>query len=154
LISVLTTAWATLGYPATDLAFLITSTHPTPNSIGGESWFVNRPIFNANAQAWARANVNDGRNITYCDFEAYRTASQLNSSFNYSFYITESGVLTPYSVHLRTYALGAGTTFSETQVSTVPNPLPGGSTGMALPAIGSENGYFVLGNYMVEQLLK
>jgi len=152
LISVFTTAWATLGYPATDLAFLITSTHPTPNSIGGEAWFVNRPIFNANAQAWAAENINDGRNITYCDFEAYRTASQLNSSFNYSFYL-DGGVLTPYSVHLRTYALGGGTTFSETQVSTITNPLPGGSAGLSLPAIGSENGYFVLGNYMVEALL-
>jgi hypothetical protein len=153
LISVFTTAWATLGYPATDLAFLITSTHPTPNSIGGQAWFVNRPIFNANAQAWARTNVNDGRNITYCDLEAYRTASQLNSSFNYSFYL-EAGVATPYSVHLRTNPLGAATTFVETEVNTVPNPLPGGSTGMALATITSENGYFVLGNYMVDALLK
>jgi hypothetical protein len=152
LISVFTTAWAGLGYPATDLAFLITSTHPTPNSIGGEAWFVNRPIFNTNAQAWARTNVNDGRNITYCDFEAYRTASQLNSSFNYSFYL-DAGTLTPYAVHLRTYAIGATTTFTETQVSTVPNPLPGGSTGLSLPAIASENGYFVLGSYMVDALL-
>jgi hypothetical protein len=153
IVSAFRTEWTALGYPSADLAFVITSTHPTPNSLGGEAWFTNRPIFNANAQAWATANINDGRNITYCDFGAYRTAAQMVAAYQYSFYV-ESGTLTPYSVHLRTSAGSASTTWSDSGVTSVPNPTPGGSGGWSMQTMSSENAYMAFGNYMVEQLLK
>lgn len=152
IISVFRTEWVALGYPADDLAFLITSTHPTPNADGGEVWYVNRPIFNANAKAWATASINDGRNITYCDFEAYRSAAQLSAGYQYSFYLN-SGTLTPYSVHLRTSALSANTTWTDSGVTSVPNPTPGGASGWQMTAMSSENAYMAFGNYMVSALL-
>jgi hypothetical protein len=154
IVAAFRTEWATLGYPAADLAFLMTSTHPTPNSIGGEAWFGNRPTFNSNAQAWATANAADGRNITYCDFGAYRTAAQMIAAYQYSFYLDGASVLTPYAVHLRTSAVGAGTTYSDSGVTTIPNPTPGGSSGWSMPTMSSENAYMSFGNYMIEQMLK
>jgi hypothetical protein len=152
IISVFRTEWTALGYPANDLAFLITSTHPTPNADGGEAWYVNRPIFNDNAKAWATASINDGRNITYCDFEAYRSAAQLSAGYQYSFYVN-AGTLTPYSVHLRTSALSASTTWTDSGVTSVPNPTPGGASGWQMTAMSSENAYMAFGNYMVGALL-
>jgi hypothetical protein len=153
IISAFRTEWTALGYPSADLAFLITSTHPTPNSIGGEAWYTNRPIFNANAQLWANGNANDGRNITYCDFEAYRSAAQMAAAYQYSFYVEVSGVLTPYAVHLRTSATSAATTWADSGVTSVPNPTPGGSSGWSMQTMSSENAYMAFGNYMVESLL-
>jgi hypothetical protein len=145
--------WSTLGFDANDLAFLITSTHPTPNSIGGENWFTNRPIFVANAKNWANKNATDGRNITYCDFGEYRTSAQMVAAYQYSFYL-DGGVLTPYSVHLRTGLTSGSTTWTDSGVTSVPNPTPGGLTGWSMPAMSSENAYMAFGNYMVENLLK
>lgn len=152
LIAVFRTEWTTLGYPESDLAFLITSSHPTPNSIGGEAWYERRPAFNNNAETWATTNFTDGRNITYCDFEEYRTAAQIENSYGYSFYLS-SGTLTPYAVHLRTSAFSGTTTWSDTGVSSIPNPIPGGSSGISLPCFSSENTYLTLGNYLVSALL-
>ena len=155
IIAAFRTEWTALGYPDADLAFIITSTHPTPNSIGGEAWFTNRPIFNANAQTWATANVNDGRNITYCDFGAYRSATQMLAAYQYSFFLdpANSNALTPYAVHLRTAALPAATTWADSGVTSVPNPTPGGSAGWSMQTMSSENAYMAFGNYMVEALL-
>jgi hypothetical protein len=152
IISVFRTEWTALGYPSDDLAFLITSTHPTPNSTGGENWFGNRPIFNTNAKAWATASINDGRNITYCDFEAFRTATQLSAGYQYSYYI-DGTTLTPYSVHLRTSAVSASTTWTDSGVTSVPNPTPGGASGWQMLTMSSENAYMAFGNYMVGALL-
>lgn len=148
--------WSTLGFDANDLAFLVTSTHPTPNSIGGENWFTNRPIFVNSAKNWANNNATDGRNITYCDFGEYRTSAQMVASYQYSFYLATGGTsdLTPYSVHLRTGLTSGVTTWADSGVTSVPNPTPGGLAGWNMPAMSSENAYMAFGNYMVENLLK
>lgn len=149
--------WSTLGFDSNDLAFLITSTHPTPNSIGGENWFSNRPTFVLNAKNWAYKSATDGRNITYCDFGDYRTAAQMLAAYQYSFYLAGGGGttdLTPYAVHLRTGLFSGSTTWTDSSVTSVPNPTPGGLSGWQMPAMSSENAYMAFGNYMVENLLK
>lgn len=163
IIATFRTEWETLGYPASDLAFLITSSHPTPNSIGGENWFSNRPDFNNNAKTWATTNFTDGRNITYCDFEEYRTADQIQNSYGYSYYL-EGTTLTPYSVHLRATPVGAEAKSASIGMSSMPGggtvasggataSFPGGSSGLPDVITSSENMYITLGNYLVSALL-
>lgn len=162
LIAVFRTEWTTLGYPESDLAFLITSSHPTPNSIGGEAWYERRPAFNNNAKTWATTNFTDGRNITYCDFEEYRTAAQIENSYGYSFYLNGT-TSTPYAVHLRAAPVGAEAKSATVGISSMPGggltpggataSFPGGSTGLTDVITSSENMYITLGNYLVSALL-
>jgi hypothetical protein len=148
-------AWSAESFPANDLAILITSTHPTPNSIGGEAWFGNRPAFNSNAQSWVVSQTN----VTYVDFAAYRSAQQMLDANLYSYAqigAGGTGPFLPYAVHLRSNpnssAAGWQTTNGKEWVP-AGSAMPGGSTGWAHPGSIPNNGYYVLSNFLIRNLL-
>jgi hypothetical protein len=149
-------AWSAESFPANDLAILITSTHPTPNSIGGEPWYGNRPQFNSNAQSWVVSQTN----VTYVDFGAYRSAQQMLDANLYSFAklgpVGNEGPFLPYAVHLRSnptsYAAGWRSTNGKEWVPDA-SAMPGGSTGWEHPGSIPNNGYYVLSNFLIRNLL-
>lgn len=148
-------AWSAESFPANDLAILITSTHPTPNSIGGEAWFANRPGFNSAAQSWVVGQTN----VTYADFAAYRSAQQMANANLYSYARISgggTGPFEPYAVHLRSNPNSSETGWGSTNGKVwVPaaSAMPGGSTGWAHPGSIPNNGYYVLSNFLIRNLL-
>ena len=150
-------AWAAEAFPANDLAIVVSSTHPTPNSVGGEAWFANRPAFDANAKAWVTSQVN----VTYVDFAAYRSAAQMLDANLYSYArlgAGGTGPFLPYAVHLRSNPTSTQTNTGWTSTNGkewVPSAsaMPGGTTGWAHPGSIPNNGYYVLSNYLIRNLL-
>jgi hypothetical protein len=68
----------TLGYPARDLAFVMSVTHPViTGDPGAGTWGANRPAIAQAAADWAAANVNDGKNVTVVDIASVLTAQQI-----------------------------------------------------------------------------
>lgn len=153
--------WAAAGFPPNDLAFIISTTHPTPNSDGGQAWFAGRPAFNAAAQTWATGVTN----VTYVDFSAYRSAQQMMDANLYSYAqlgAGGTGPFLPYTVHLRSNPNGVSSVGNTSPGWTGTNgkvwvsasaALPGGLTGMGHPGSIPNNGYYVLSNYLIRNLL-
>ena len=155
IISTFQSAWSNWSFPASDLCFLIAATHPTLASMaGGDGWAVQKPLFVAAAKTWVLTKTN----VTFVDFEEYRTAAQLNDSNLYSIYETGtagSSPFAPYAAHLRAAPITAvETTWNQSVVASVTNPIPGGATGMQSTGTTSSNGYMVLANQLIQNLLK
>lgn len=155
IISTFQSAWNNWSFPASDLCFLIAATHPTLASMaGGDGWAVQKPLFVAAAKAWVLTKTN----VTFVDFEEYRTAAQLNDSNLYSIYETGtpgSSPFAPYAAHLRAAPITAvETTWNQSVVASVTNPIPSGATGMQSTGTTSSNGYMVLANQLIQNLLK
>jgi hypothetical protein len=155
IVSTFRSAWSHWSFPESDLCFLIAATHPTPASMaGGASWATQKKLFADQAKAW----VSGKTNVTFVDFEDYRTAAQLSDSNLYSIYETGtagSSPFAPYAAHLRAAPITAVvTTWNQSVVASVTNPPPGGGAGFQATGTSSSNGYMVLAGYMIQNLLK
>lgn len=128
-----------LGYPANDLAFVMSVTHPTvAGESGADPWSTSRAATSTAVSAWATANANDGKNVTVVDIESILTAAQIKSRNLYQ--VLDNNLL--YSAHLRNDPLVFGSpTYS-------PTIFTGGSDG-SIP----NNGYAVITTGIVRKLL-
>ena len=105
--------WVTvLGYPAQDLAFVMSVTHPTvAGDPGADPWSTSRAATSTAVSAWAAANANDGKNVTVVDIASILTAAQIKSRNLYS--VLPNNTL--YLAHLRSDPLVFGSpTYSPT----------------------------------------
>ena len=117
--------WVTvLGYPAQDLAFVMSITHPVvAGDSGAGSWATVRPVTSQTAAEWAQTNANDGKNVTYVDIESVFTAAQMKSRNLYQ--VLPDNTL--YAAHLRndplvtTSPTYSPTTFTGASDSSIPN---------------------------------
>lgn len=128
----------TLGYPAGDLAFVMSVTHPVvTGDPGAGTWGANRAAVAQAASEWAAANVNDGKNVTVVDIASVLTAQQIKDR---NLYQNLSNTL--YAAHLRN-----GPT-----IQTSPTYSPTTFTGLA-DAVASDNGYTVITTGIIRKLI-
>jgi hypothetical protein len=132
--------WVTvLGYPAQDLAFVMSVTHPViDGDPGAGSWGTVRPATSQAAAAWATANINDGKNVTVVDIESVLTAAQIKSRNLYQ--VLPNNTL--YSAHLR----------SNPVLITSPTYAPTIFTGLSDGYV-SNNGYAVVATGILKKLI-
>jgi len=132
--------WVTvLGYPATDLAFVMSVTHPTvAGEAGADPWSTSRAAVSTAASNWATTNFNDGKNVTVVDIESIMTAAQIKSRNLYQVLANN----TLYSAHLRSDPFVYGTpTYS-------PTIFTGYSDGYT-----ANNGYAIITTGIVRKLI-
>lgn len=100
---IFTTQWNALGYPANDLAFIFSVTHPSDPSVPADNnWSTNRPAIANAANDWGLANRNDGKNVVVFDIAAWFPASRLLAQNLYDPYqATALTTPAPYAAHLR-----------------------------------------------------
>lgn len=128
----------TLGYPASDLSFVMSVTHPVVSGDpGAGTWAANRPAVSAAANAWATTNFGDGKNVTVVDIESILTAQQIKDR---NLYQNLSNTL--YAAHLRN-----GPT-----IQTAPTYSPTTFTGLA-DAVAPDNGYSIIVGGIIRKLL-
>jgi hypothetical protein len=132
--------WVTvLGYPAQDLAFVMSVTHPiVAGDPGAGSWATVRPVTSEAAAAWATESPNDAKNVTYVDIESVLTAAQMKSRNLYQ--VLPDNTL--YGAHLRADPL----------VNTSPTYSPTTFTGLSDSSIPN-NGYAVITTGILNRLL-
>lgn len=128
----------TLGYPASDLSFVMSVTHPVvAGDPGAGSWATNRPAVAQAAANWAGANSSDGKNVTVVDIESILTAQQIKDR---NLYQNLSNTL--YAAHLR----------SQPITTTVPTYSPSTFTGLS-DAASPDNGYTVITTGIIRKLI-
>ncbi len=128
----------TLGYPARDLSFVMSVTHPVvTGDPGAGTWGANRAAVAQAASEWAAANVNDGKNVTVVDIASVLTAQQIKDR---NLYQNLSNTL--YAAHLRN-----GPT-----IQTSPTYSPATFTGLA-DAVAPDNGYTVITTGIIRKLI-
>lgn len=128
----------TLGYPANDLSFVMSVTHPViTGDPGAGTWGANRAAVAQAASEWAAANASDGKNVTVVDIASVLTAQQIKDR---NLYQNLSNTL--YVAHLRN-----GPT-----IQTVPTYSPATFTGLA-DAVASDNGYTVITTGIIRKLI-
>lgn len=64
--------WSNLGYPASDLCFLFSTTHPNPTELAAMT------TLRTAANEWAQSNQNDGKNVAMMDISAVFSGSDLD----------------------------------------------------------------------------
>jgi hypothetical protein len=138
--------WVTvLGYPAQDLAFVMSVTHPVvAGDPGAGNWATVRPVTSQTAAAWAQTNVNDGKNVTYVDIESVLTAAQMKSRNLYQ--VLDNNTL--YSAHLRSDGIVFGIPTGDVNLSYSPSTLTG-SSDASIP----NNGYAVITTGILRKLV-
>ena len=132
--------WVTvLGFPANDLAFVMSVTHPTVvGESGADPWSTSRAATAAAANNWAATNFNDGKNVTVVDIESILTAAQIKERNLYQ--VLSNNAL--YSAHLRSDPLVFGSpTYS-------PTIFTGYSDGYT-----ANNGYAIITTGIVRKLI-
>jgi hypothetical protein len=128
----------TLGYPASDLSFVMSVTHPVVSGDpGAGTWAANRPAVASAANEWAAANFGDGKNVTVVDVESILTAQQIKDR---NLYQNLSNTL--YAAHLR----------SGPTIQTTPTYNPATFTGLA-DAVAPDNGYSIIVCGIIRKLL-
>jgi hypothetical protein len=128
----------TLGYPANDLAFVMSVTHPViTGDPGAGTWGTNRPAVAQAATTWAAENANDGKNVTVVDIESILTAQQIKDRNLY-----QNLTNTLYASHLRNGPL----------ILTAPTYSPSTFTGLA-DAVAADNGYSVITAGIIRKLI-
>lgn len=135
--------WTGLGYPASDLAFVMSTTHPTNTGDAGDlGWGVARAAAMPAINAWGQTSYNNNRNVCVIDIAELITAAQLKSKNLYQ--VTSNAI---YASHLREGP-------NATPVNWLPNT--GGPpiyTGYSGDAMTVNNGYIVVMNAIVRKLL-
>jgi hypothetical protein len=128
----------TLGYPASDLSFVMSVTHPVvAGDPGAGTWAANRPAVSAAANAWATTNFGDGKNVTVVDIESILTAQQIKDR---NLYQNLSNAL--FAAHLR----------NGPRIETAPTYSPTTFTGLA-DAVAPDNGYSIIVGGIIRKLL-
>ena len=128
----------TLGYPARDLAFVMSVSHPVvAGDPGAGTWGTTRAAVATAANNWASQNEADGKNVTVVDIESVLTAAQIKSR---NLYQNLSNTL--YAAHLRN-----GPT-----IQTAPTYSPTTFTGLG-DAVAADNGYAVVTTGILRKLL-
>jgi len=136
-----TQAWANLGYPAQDLAFIFSVTHPVINGDpGAGTWATVRPSVSSAANAWALNTTNQTKNVCVVDIESIFTAQQLKTKCLYQQNISNNG----YASHLKEpfYTTSQSTNFASAQ--TLPY----------LQAESSNNGYLQVCAGIIRKMLQ
>jgi hypothetical protein len=128
----------TLGYPATDLSFVMSVTHPVvAGDPGAGTWDTSRPAVAQAAANWATTNSNDGKNVTVVDIASILTAQQIRDRNLY-----QNLANTLYAAHLR----------SQPTVTTTPTYSPSTFTGLSDSA-SPDNGYTVITTGIIRKLI-
>lgn len=137
------TVWTGLGYPASDLAFIMAPTHPTNVSDTGDNgWSVARAAAMPAINSWGQTSYNTTRNVCVVDIAELITATQLRNKNLYQVFGNAIN-----AAHLREGPTGTPTTW-------LPNasgePLYSSYAGDAMTV---NNGYIVVMNAIVRKLL-
>jgi hypothetical protein len=134
-------AWSNLGYPARDLAFIFSVTHPViTGDPGAGAWGADRAAVSTAANAWALNSTNQGNNVCVVDIEAIFTAQQLKTKCLYQQNVSNNG----YASHLKEpyYTLTQTTNFASAQ--TLPY----------MQAESSNNGYLQVCAGIIRRMLQ
>jgi len=136
------TAWTVaLGYPADDLAFIFSVTHPVVNGDpGAGAWATNRPAIAQAANVWGATSTNISKNVTVLDLESLYTAAQLKANNMY-----QKLSNTVYAAHLNSATY---TTTSVTWLDTTMNGY------FYQPATTSNNGYLRMIGSAIARLIR
>jgi hypothetical protein len=140
--------WSSLGYPASDLAFVVSPTHPTNNGAAGDNgWSARGTEVVSGAVNWIQGNNGYASNgVTFVNISALVNAQQLNDRNLYSLFQDAK-----YESHLRSSPTTAsGVTYTDGSES------PGGavySSGFLNNPDISNNGYIVVCNLITQALL-
>jgi len=137
-------AWIALGYPAADLAFIMSLTHPTVTGDAGDvGWGAARSAVATTANTWANDASNAGKNVCVVDIEKFITAAQLKSRNLYQVL----GDNTMYESHLREAPQATPTSYSFAPTTMT----YGAYTG---DAYISNNGYTAVASLILKNLLE
>lgn len=135
--------WVGLGYPASDLSFVVAPTHPTnTGDFGDNGWAAARASAMPAINAWGQTSYNNNRNVCVIDIAELITAAQLKSK---NLYQVVSNAIN--AAHLRE---GPNAIPGVWSPSTGGVPQYGAYSGDAMTV---NNGYIVVMNAIVRKLL-
>ena len=145
--------WSSLGYPASDLAFVVSPTHPTNSGAAGdEGWSQRGAQVVRGGIDWIQGNNGYASNgVTFVNISALISAQQLNERNLYSYYQDAK-----YESHLRaspiTQSSGAGCVVAYGDGTQSPGGAIYSSDFSNNPTI-SNNGYIVVCTLMTQAIL-
>lgn len=97
IVNEVTRIWGKCGFPASDLSFLVTTTHPVvEGDTGAGTWWINCGLVNQAAKVWV-STTSYRDQVTFCDLTSIISARQLKSRNLYQLLNN-----TVYAAHLRT----------------------------------------------------
>lgn len=137
------TTWTGLGFPGSDLAFIMSPTHPTVTGDSGDGgWAVARASAMPAINSWGQTSYNANRNVCVVDIAELITAAQLRSKNLYQ--VTSNNI---YAAHLREGPNAVATWLPSASGA------PQFGTTYSGDAMTVNNGYIVVMNAIVRKLL-